>query len=93
MFKHEYNTCKCHLELNEYGQDEYVYHSGDNPSSRWAVDGRSYAISKSKGVSRMVSAFKDYTQRGKFTYICLQIYLQIISNCFYILFLINRFGF
>ena len=47
-FKHEYDTCKCHLQLREYGQDESVYHSGDNPSSRWAVDGRSYAITKSK---------------------------------------------
>ena len=93
MFKHEYNTFKCHLELREYRQDESVCHIRDNPSSRWAVDGRSYAINKSKGVSRMVSAFEDYTQRGKFTYIRLQIYLQIISNCFYILFLINRFGF
>ena len=63
-FKHEYDTCKCHLELREYGQDESVYHSGDNPSSRWAVDGRSYAINKSRGISRMVSAFKDYTLRG-----------------------------
>ena len=28
------------------------------------LDGRSYAISKSKGVSRMVSACKDYSKRG-----------------------------
>ena len=63
-WKHDYARCKCHLELREYGQDESTYHSGDNPSSRWAVSGRSYAINKSKGVARMVSAFKDYTSRG-----------------------------
>ena len=63
-FKHEYEKCKCHLELREHGQDESVYHSGDNPSSRWAVSGRSHAISKSRGVTRMVSAFKDYSKRG-----------------------------
>ena len=68
-FKHEYNSCKCHLELREYGQNESVYHSEDNPSSRWNVDGRFYSISRSKGVSRMVSAFKDYTQQGKYTYL------------------------
>ena len=75
-FKDEYNTCKRHLELSEYGQDESVYHSGDNPSSRWDVDERSYAISKSKGVSRMVSAFKDYTQRGKYTYM----FINLLTN-------------
>jgi len=63
-FKHTYKNCKCHLELREYGQDDSVYNSGDNPSSRWGIDGRSYAISKSKGISRMVSVFKDYTKRG-----------------------------
>ena len=32
------------------------------------IDSRSYSISKRKGVSRMVSAFKDYSSRG----LCLQ---------------------
>ena len=50
--------------MREYGQDESIYHSGNNPFSRWAVSGRSYAINKSKGVTRMVSAFKDYSSRG-----------------------------
>ena len=36
-FKHAFEVCKCHLELREYGQDESVYNSGDNPSSRWEV--------------------------------------------------------
>ena len=63
-WKHSYENCKCHLELREYGQDESIYYSGDNPSSRWAISGRSYAISKSRGVARMVSAFKDYSSRG-----------------------------
>ena len=68
-FKHTYSQCKCHLELREYGQDEIIYHSGDNPASRWGIDGRSYAISKSKGILKMVSAFKDYSKRG----MCLRI--------------------
>ena len=34
-FKHTYENCKCYLELREYGQDESIYHSGDNPESRW----------------------------------------------------------
>ena len=58
-FNHSYLKCKCHLELREYGQDESVYHSGDHPATRWGVDHRSYAISKSKGISRMASMFKD----------------------------------
>ena len=63
-YKHTYEQCKCHQEIREYGQDESIYHSGDVPDSRWGIDGRSYAISKSKGVSRMMSAFKDYSKRG-----------------------------
>ena len=63
-FGHDYESCRCHLELREYGQDESVYRSGDHPSTRWGVDGRSYSISKGQGVSQMVSAFKDYSMRG-----------------------------
>ena len=62
-WKHDYARCKCHLELREYGQDESTYNSGDNTSSRWAVSGRSYAINKSKGVARMVSAIKKVCRR------------------------------
>lgn len=61
---HAYGNCLCHCELREYGQDESIYRSGDYPSSRWGLDGRSYPISKSQGVSKMVSAFKDYSKRG-----------------------------
>ena len=61
---HSYDLCDCHLELREYGQDESIYRSGDHPSSRWGIDGRSYAISKSQGISNMVSGFKDYSKRG-----------------------------
>ena len=63
-FKHTYKDCKCHLEIREYGQDESIYHSGDVPALRWGINGRLYAISKSKGVFRMVSAFKYYSKRG-----------------------------
>ena len=63
-FNHSYSKCKCHLELREYGQDESVYHSGDHPATRWGVDHRSYAISKSKGILKMASMFKDYSMRG-----------------------------
>ena len=63
-FNHSYENCMCHCKLREYGQDESTYHSGDNPTSRWGIDGRSYAISKSKGISKMISAFKDYSKRG-----------------------------
>ena len=62
--RHLYVNCKCHLELREYGQDESIYRSGDHPSSRWGIDGRSYPISKSQGISKMVSAFKDYSKQG-----------------------------
>ena len=64
IFGHLYDTCLCHLELREYGQDESIYRSGDHPTSRWGIDGRSYAISKSQGISKMVSGFKDYSKRG-----------------------------
>ena len=63
-FGHSYDNCLCHLEVREYGQDESIYRSGDHPNSRWGVDGRSYAISKSQGISKMVSGFKDYSKRG-----------------------------
>ena len=63
-FGHDYEKCLCHLELREYGQDESVYRSGDHPSMRWGIDGRSYAINKSQGQSEMASAFKDYSKRG-----------------------------
>ena len=63
-FGHSHATCRCHLELREYGQDESIYRSGDHPSKRWGVDNRSYSISKSQGISKMVSAFKDYSKRG-----------------------------
>ena len=59
-FRHSYELCKCHLELEENGQDETVFRSGDHPSMRWEIDGRSYPINKSQGISEMVSAFKDY---------------------------------
>ena len=72
-FKHEYNNYKCHLELRKFGQDENVHHSGDNPSSRWDVDERLYAKNKSKEVSRIVSIFKDYSQRGKYTHMFMNI--------------------
>ena len=61
---HCYAKCLCHLEVREYGQDESIYRSGDHPSSRWGVYGRSYAISKSQGISKMVSGLKDYSKRG-----------------------------
>ena len=61
-FGHDYEGCRCHLEAREYGQDESVYRSGDHPSMRWGVDGRSYSISKGQGVSQMASAFKDYSK-------------------------------
>ena len=61
---HSQDTCLCHCELREYGQDESIYRSGDHPASIWAVDGRSYPISKSQGISIMVSTFKDYSKRG-----------------------------
>ena len=61
---HEYDCCLCHCELREYGQDESIYRSGDHPSSRWGVDGRSYPISKSQCISKMVSAFKEYSKHG-----------------------------
>ena len=54
VFNHEYDKCKCHLELREYGQDESIYYSSETPKSRWGINNRSYSISKSKGVSRMV---------------------------------------
>ena len=60
-FGHTYVQCNCHFELREYGQDESIYQSGNHPSMRWGIDGRSYPISKSQGISKMVSAFKDYT--------------------------------
>ena len=50
--------------MREYEQDESIYHSGENPSSRWDVSGRPYAINKSISVTRMVSTFKDYSSRG-----------------------------
>ena len=31
---------------------------------RWGIDGRSYTISKSQGISKMVLGFKDYSKRG-----------------------------
>ena len=64
IFGHSYDKCLCHLELREYGQDESIYRSGDHPSSRWGVDGRSYAISKSQRIYKMVSGFKDYSKQG-----------------------------
>ena len=64
LFGHSHDTCLCHCELREHGQDESIYCSGDHPASRWAVDGRSYPISKSQSISKMVSAFKDYSKRG-----------------------------
>ena len=75
-WKCDYSQYKCHLELREYGQDESIYHSGDNLASRWGIDGRSYAISKSKGISRMVSAFKDYSKYG----MCLRIAAQELEE-------------
>ena len=63
-FGHDYETCLCHLEATEYGQDESVYRSGDHPSRRWGLDGRSYPVGKGMGISEMVSAFKDYLKRG-----------------------------
>ena len=61
---HSLDTCLCHCELREHGQDESIYRSGDHPASRWAVDGSSYPISKSQVISKMVSAFKYYSKRG-----------------------------
>ena len=61
---HEYNVCKCHLELREYGQDESIFKSGETAARRWGLDGRSYAQKKGMGTSRMASVFKDYAQHG-----------------------------
>ena len=61
-FRHDYTKCLCHLELQEYGQDESIYRSSDHPSMRWGIDGWSYAISKSQGISKMVSGFKGYSK-------------------------------
>ena len=41
-----------------------IYRSGDHLSSRWGVDGWSYVISKSQGISKMVSGFKDCNKQG-----------------------------
>ena len=54
----------CHLEAREHGQDESIYRSGDHPISGWGIDGQSYPISKSQGISKMVSGFKYYSKRG-----------------------------
>ena len=56
--------CLCHLEAQEHGQDESIYRSSDHLSLRWGIDGRSYLIIKSQGISKMVSGFKDYSKRG-----------------------------
>ena len=64
IFGHSQDTCLYHCELREHGQDESIYRSGDHLASRWAVDGRSYPISKSQGISIMVSAFKDNSKWG-----------------------------
>ena len=61
---HSYEECKCHLELREYGQDESIFRTGETSSRRWALDGRSYAIKKGMGTSRMASVFKDYSEHG-----------------------------
>lgn len=59
-----YEQYKFHQEVREYGQDESIYHSGDFPASRWGIDGHLYTISRNKGVSRMLSAFKYYSKDG-----------------------------
>ena len=61
---HNYEECKCHLELREYGQDESIFCTGETSSCRWALNGRSYAIKKGMGMSRMASVFKDYSEHG-----------------------------
>ena len=63
-FDHSYLLCLCHLEAQEQGQDESIYRSGDHPRSRWGIDGQFYPISKSQGIPKMVSGFKDYSKRG-----------------------------
>ena len=63
-WNHKYEVCKYHLAVREYGQDESVYYSDNHPSSRSLVSGQSHAMSKSKGLSRMISAFKDYSSCG-----------------------------
>ena len=32
-YNHEYDKCKCHLELRKYGQDESIYYSSETSSS------------------------------------------------------------
>ena len=50
-FDHSYLLCLCHLEAREHGQDESIYRSGDQPSSRWGIDGQSYPITGFGGIN------------------------------------------
>ena len=61
---HNYEECKCHLELREYGQDESIFRTRETSSRRWALDDRLYAIKKGMGTSHMASVFKDYSEHG-----------------------------
>ena len=61
---HDYEVCRCHLELREYGQDKSIFRSGETSSRRWAVNGRAPILKKSTGYSRMASVFKDYSNLG-----------------------------
>ena len=62
-FGHKYSQCRCHPKLTEHGQDESAYRSGNRPSIRRGIDGRSYPVSKSQGISEMVLFFEDYVKR------------------------------
>lgn len=52
---HNYDDCKYHCELREYGQDESIFRTGETSSSRWALDGRSYAIKRNRHITYGIS--------------------------------------